>query len=51
MARASTLHYRIERVLSDHVGPFPVSGVPRSIVVVGVAIVPVAAASPDVYNG
>jgi beta-lactamase regulating signal transducer with metallopeptidase domain len=51
MARASTLRYRIERVLSDRVGPSPVSGLQRWMIVVGAAIVSIAAASPDFNLG
>ena len=51
MARASTLQLRIERVLSDRVGPSPVSGVQRSMIVVGAAVASIAAASPDFNPG
>ncbi len=51
MARASTLQYRIERVLADSAEIFPVSGFQRSMIVVGAALVSVAAASPDLNPG
>jgi hypothetical protein len=47
MARASTLHYRIERVLSDSLGVPPVNGLQRSVLVVGAAIISFVAAIPD----
>jgi beta-lactamase regulating signal transducer with metallopeptidase domain len=51
MARPQTLQYRIERVLSDRLGPSPVSLLQRSMVVLGAAIVSMAAAGPDFNPG
>ena len=51
MARASTLQYRIERILSDGAETSPVSLLQRSMVVVGAMVVSIVVASPDFNPG
>ena len=51
MAQASTLRFRIERVLSDQTATSPASSLQRSMIVVGAAFVALAAASPDFNTG
>ena len=51
MARASTLQYRIERILSDGAETSPVSLLQRSMVVVGAVVVSIVVASPDLNPG
>ena len=51
MARASTLPYRIERVLLDRVESSPVSWLQQSMIVVGASIVAIAAACPNFSPG